>query len=184
MELELTAPSQKDILIERCLRGETLAYKELYERYAKAMYNTCYRMLGNAGEAEDALQEIFIEAFKNLSSFEYRSTFGAWLKKICVNKCINQLKKRREDFVELDNIPAVLLEEKEAEDGDVAYKVAQVKLALMRLPAGYRTVLNLYLFEGYDHEEIASILKVAESTARTQYMRAKQKLLELLNQIS
>jgi RNA polymerase sigma factor (sigma-70 family) len=179
--LELTAPPPKDELIERCLQGDTLSYKALYERYSKAMYNTCCRMLGKNGEAEDTLQETFIEAFKNLDSFEYRSTFGAWLKKICINKCINQLKKRKEKFVEIDEGHQNYSVEDEAEDPELGLKVEQVKMAMAKMPDGYRTVLNLYLFEGYDHEEIASILEVAESTARTQYMRAKHKLIEQLN---
>lgn len=145
------------------------------------MYNTCLRLLNNATEAEDVLQESFIEAFKNLGRFEHRTSFGGWLKQICINRCINQLKKRKIDLVDMEKIgryeaPA----ETPVDEAEIDYQVAQVKKAIMQLPDGYRTVLNLYLLEGYDHEEIAGILQVAESTTRTQYMRAKQKLLQLL----
>jgi len=179
--LELAVLPQRDELIERCLRGDTLGYKELYVRYSKAMYNTCLRMLNNVAEAEDVLQESFIEAFKNLERFEHRTSFGGWLKQICINRSINQLKKRRIDWVDMEKAAGYdLADEKGTDEMETALQVESVKKAIMKLPDGYRTVLNLYLLEGYDHEEISEILQVAESTTRTQYMRAKQKLIQLL----
>jgi RNA polymerase sigma factor (sigma-70 family) len=181
--LELAVLPQRDELIERCLRGDTLGYKELYVRYSKAMYNTCLRMLNNVAEAEDVLQESFIEAFKNLERFEHRTSFGGWLKQICINRSINQLKKRKIDWVDMEKTAVYdHADEKEIDEAETMMQVESVKKAIMKLPDGYRTVLNLYLMEGYDHEEIAEILNVAESTTRTQYMRAKQKLLQLLKE--
>jgi RNA polymerase sigma-70 factor (ECF subfamily) len=189
--LELTALPQPtphrtdDLLIGRCLSGEMLAYRELYEQYSKAMFNTCLRLLNDRTEAEDALQESFIEAFKNLASFEYRTTFGGWLKQICVNRCINQLKKRKMVFVDIERSAGVdPADEAPIDENEIALKIASVKKAMAMLPDGYRTVLNLYLFEGYDHEEISEILDVAESTTRSQYIRAKQKLLNVLKDMS
>jgi len=179
--LELAVLPQRDELIERCLRGDTLGYKELYLRYSKAMYNTCLRLLNNVAEAEDVLQESFIEAFKNLERFEHRTSFGGWLKQICINRSINQLKKRKINWVDMEKATGYdLADEKETDEMETALQVESVKKAIMKLPDGYRTVLNLYLLEGYDHEEISEILQVAESTTRTQYMRAKQKLVQLL----
>ena len=181
--MELAVLPQRNELIERCLRGDTLGYKELYVLYSKAMYNTCLRMLNNVAEAEDVLQESFIEAFKNLQHFEYRTSFGGWLKQICINRAINQLKKRKIDWVDMEKITGYdSAEELPVDELEITLKVESVKKAIMKLPDGYRTVLNLYLLEGYDHEEIAEILHVAESTTRTQYMRAKQKLLQLLKE--
>ena len=181
--LEVAIKTQKDELIERCLRGDSLGYKELYLRYSKAMFNTCLRMLNNVAEAEDVLQESFAEAFRNLAKFEYRTSFGGWLKQICINRSINQLNKRKIDWVDMEQIAGYDSEEDLPYDEEsITYKVESIKKAIMRLPDGYRTVLNLYLLEGYDHEEIAGILNVAESTTRTQYIRAKQKLLQFLKE--
>jgi RNA polymerase sigma factor (sigma-70 family) len=181
--LELAVMPKKDELIERCLRGDRLGYKELYTRYSKAMYNTCLRMMNNAAEAEDVLQESFIEAFRNLERFENRSSFGSWIKQICINRCINQLNRRRIDWVDMEKIPGFdSADEQPIDEELISFRVETVKRAIMQLPDGYRTVLNLYLLEGYDHEEISEILQVAESTTRTQYMRAKQKLLQLLKE--
>lgn len=180
--MELTAILQKDELVERCRRGDRLACRDLYERYARAMYNTCLRMLNNVGEAEDLLQESFTEAFKNLDRFEYRTSFGGWLKQICINRCINQLKKRKGNWVELADMDQPDRTASDTIDEEwITMRVDTVKRAMSELPDGYRTVLNLYLFEGYDHEEIAGIMNVAESTTRTQFSRGKQKLLQLLN---
>ncbi len=181
--MDIAVLPQRDQLIERCLRGDTLGYKELYVRYSKAMYNTCLRMLNNVAEAEDVLQESFIEAFKNLERFEHRTSFGGWLKQICINRSINQLKKRKIDWVDMEKTGVHdHADENGIDEAETAMQVESVKKAIMKLPDGYRTVLNLYLMEGYDHEEIAEILNVAESTTRTQYMRAKQKLLQLLKE--
>jgi RNA polymerase sigma-70 factor (ECF subfamily) len=181
--LEAVLQPQHDELIERCKNGDTLGYKELYQRYAKAMFNTCLRIVNNIAEAEDVLQESFTEAFKNLERFEYRTSFGGWLKQICINRSINQLKKRKVMWVDIDATDTHnAADETVVDENEMALKIEAVKKSIMALPDGYRTVLSLYLLEGYDHEEIAEILQVAESTTRTQYMRAKQKLLQLLKE--
>lgn len=181
--MEAVLQPHRDELIERCKNGDTLGCKELYQRYAKAMFNTCLRIVNNIAEAEDVLQESFTEAFKNLPQFEYRTSFGGWLKQICINRSINQLKKRKVVWVDIDAADTNnAAEEVVVDENETALKVDAVKRSIMALPDGYRTVLSLYLLEGYDHEEIAEILNVAESTTRTQYMRAKQKLLQLLKE--
>ena len=181
--MELTVLPHHDELVERCKRGEAAGYKELYQRYAKAMFNTCLRIVNNIAEAEDVLQESFTEAFKNLHGFEYRTSFGGWLKQICINRSINQLKKRRVSWIDIDATDSYeRTEEAVVDENEVQLKVESVKRSIMALPDGYRTILTLYLLEGYDHEEIAEILNVAQSTTRTQYMRAKQKLLQLLKE--
>ncbi|MGC4103132.1 MAG: RNA polymerase sigma factor [Ferruginibacter sp.] len=181
--LELTVLPHHDELIERCRKGEAAGYKELYQRYAKAMFNTCLRIVNNVAEAEDVLQESFAEAFRNLHRFEQRTSFGGWLKQICINRSINQLKKKKFDLVDIDETDSAdRSDESVVDENEIKLKVESVKRSIMQLPDGYRTVLSLYLLEGYDHEEIAEILNVAESTTRTQYMRAKQKLLQLLKE--
>lgn len=149
------------------------------------MYNTSYRILNNVAEAEDVLQESFIDAFKHIHSFANRSSFGSWLKQIVVNKSITVIRKNRMHVVDIDTTQ---IHDMPQEDGiderEIQLKVAEVKKAVAQLPDGYRTVLSLYLFEGYDHEEIAQILEIKESTARTQYIRAKQKLLMILKNLN
>lgn len=161
--------------MQKCREGDSYSFKQLYNHYSGAMYNTSLRIVNNTEEAEDILQESFMDAFRNIHSFENKSSFGAWLKQIVVNKSINLLKKGRLTLVEADvEVP----DTQEEEQTD--WKVLQIKEAIKKLPDGYRTTLTLYLLEGYDHEEIAQILGVAESTTRTQYIRAKKKLLAII----
>ena len=132
-------------------------------------------------EAEDVLQESFLDAFNKVKDFRQETTFGLWLKQIVVNRSINLLRKRKVDWVQmeseqLENIP----DEQPADEEEQEYKVAQVKQAMLLLPEGYRVVLSLYLLEGYDHEEIGQILNITENTSRTQFLRAKRKLSEVL----
>ena len=182
-ELELTEPILHDDLVERCKRGDTRAYGELYQKYSKAMYNTSLRIVNHTGDAEDVLQEAFTDAFRSLEDFHYKSTFGAWLKRIVINKSINQLRKRKMDLIDIEKTNIGHLPDDEGVDeNEIALKVEDIKKAVALLPNGYRTVLTLYLFEGYDQEEIAEILQVSHATVRTQYMRAKQKLLQHLKQ--
>jgi len=147
------------------------------------MYNTSLRIVNHTGDAEDVLQEAFTDAFRSLEDFHYKSTFGAWLKKIVINKSINQLRKKKMDLIDIEKTNIGHIPEEESlNEQDIEMKVEDIKKAVRLLPNGYRTVLSLYLFEGYDQEEIAEILRVSHATVRTQYMRAKQKLLFFLKQ--
>lgn len=181
--MELTAPILHDELVERCKQGDAQSYAALYQKYAKAMYNTSLRIVNNTGDAEDVLQESFTDAFGSIEAFQYKSTFGAWLKKIVINKSINCLRKRKIDLIDIEKTNLGHLSEEETlDESGLQMKVEEIKKSVRLLPNGYRTVLSLYLFEGYDQEEIAEILKVSHATVRTQYMRAKQKLLGILKE--
>jgi len=166
-------------LVSQCIDGQASAYRALYDRYSKAMYNTALRIVNKTADAEDVLQDSFTDAFMQLSSFEHKSTFGAWLKQIVVFKSITLLKKQRISFVDMEKAED-LPDENEPDEPDIGYTVDRIRQTIQQLPDGYRTVLSLYLFEGYDHGEISEILGVAQSTVRTQYIRAKEKLLKLL----
>jgi RNA polymerase sigma factor (sigma-70 family) len=127
------------------------------------------------------LQDSFMDAFNNLKTFSYESTFGGWLKTIVINKSINHLRKKKLNLIDIDKVVTEnLMQEDTINEEEITYQVEEIRAAIQLLPDGYRTVLSLYLLEGYDHEEIAEIMHVATSTTRTQYMRAKQKLLQLL----
>jgi RNA polymerase sigma-70 factor (ECF subfamily) len=168
-------------LVVECKQGSKKACFELYRLYSKAMLNVAYRIVGSVDEAEDVLQDAFLDAFNRVKDFRQETTFGLWLKQIVVHRAINLLRKRRLEMVELEEGELENIPEEEAEDDEeIQYKVAQVKEAMKELPEGYRVVLSLYLLEGYDHEEIGQILNISENTSRTQFLRAKRKLNEIL----
>jgi len=168
-------------LVEKCKTGHSSSQYQLYSLYVDAMYNIGMRMLGNKEDAEDIVQDSFVDAFKNLSSFKYDSTFGAWLKRIVINKSINYLKKKRVPVVPMEDHEFHLTEE--VNEKIEAVEIKKVKLGIAQLPAGYKQILNLYLIEGYDHIEIGEILDITTSTSKSQYHRAKKKLVEIINEL-
>ena len=143
------------------------------------MYNTAWRIVKDDMEAEDVLQESFISAFQHLATFQGTSTFGAWLKRIVVNKSLSVLQKRRLPTEQLEDEMEEVPEEVDiqVDQGDLK----EVMRAIEELPDGYRVILSLYLLEGYDHIEISEILGISVGTSKSQYNRAKKKLRELLN---
>ena len=168
-------------VVDRCIKGDQKAYYEIYKLYSKAMFNICYRIVGNQEEAEDVLQEAFVAAFQKIKSYQGKASFGAWLKKIVVNKAISYLRKKQIEMVELDD-RFELKSDEHVDDIDLVMKVESIRSAIQKLPNGFRVVFSLYLLEGYDHKEISEILGISESTSKSQYNRAKKKLREILKE--
>jgi RNA polymerase sigma-70 factor (ECF subfamily) len=169
-------------LIDKSLEGDESAQNRLYMLYSKAMYNSCLRITNDEDDAKDVLQEAFISAFRNLNSYKGEAAFGAWLKRIVVNKAINHIKKKQLEIASLDIEQHDLALENNTDDHDISYSAERIREAIQNLPKGYRVVFSLYLLEGYDHQEIADILGITVSTSKSQYNRAKKKLRELLTE--
>ncbi len=165
-------------IIERCKNGERKAFEELYKLYAKAMFNISLRILNNSDEAEEVLQDAFLKAFEKLNQYDKKYAFGVWLKRIVINRSLDVLKKRKLNFVSLNE--ANYMQEEDEEIEESIYDVEIIKKCIQELPDGYRTVLSLYLFEDYSHKEIAEALGINEGTSKSQYNRAKKKLAELV----
>lgn len=178
-------------LVEACKLGSRSAQYKLYNLYAKAMFNVCLRIVNHRGEAEDVLQEAFIDAFAKIGTFRQEASFGVWLKQIVVNKAISTLRKKKLDFVDIETEAYRLENENfneaempsETTENNCDYRVEAINRGMEMLPEGYRVVLSLYLFEGYDHEEISHVLGISVSTSRTQFMRGKIRLHEVLKDI-
>ncbi len=168
-------------VVELCKQGDARAQYRLYSLYAKAMYNICLRMTRNETEAEDVLQDAFTVAFSRLRTFRFESSFGAWLKRIVVNTCINHLKKRKVELVYTEDTKGEVEADEIIDYKDIEFQVDRVRKAVEQLPEGYRVVFSLYLLEGYDHREIAEIMNISESTSKSQFLRAKMKIKEILS---
>jgi RNA polymerase sigma-70 factor (ECF subfamily) len=169
-------------LIDGCREGDQRAQFQVYKLYYKAMFNTSLRIVNDDMEAEDVMQEAFLSAFEKINTYSGTVSFGAWLKKIVVNRSLDVLGKRKAIFEDIDNHVGI----RDDSPDDAAYReevdtrVEEVKAAIERLPEGYRVILSLYLIEGYDHDEIAEMLNISSSTSRSQLSRAKQKLVSEL----
>lgn len=166
-------------LLPLCINGNQRAQMEVYNRYYKAMYNIALRIVKDSMEAEDVMQESFLNAFNKLKTFKGEVAFGAWLKKIVINNSIyhyRKQQKRKETKIEdvlykvEDNDGFVM------DDGETGQKAQKVLCAMNQLKDNYRISLTLHLIEGYDYEEISSIMDISYANCRTTISRAKNSL--------
>lgn len=145
------------------------------------MFNTTYRIINNKTESEDIMQEAFLSAFRNLSSYSGEVSFGAWLKRIVINKSLDHLKKKKEIIVSLEDAGEFPLEDPNEQISEPENIHAEIiRKCVQKLPEGYRVITSLYLIEGYDHEEISQIMNISPSTSRSQLLRAKKRLSQML----
>ncbi|MGC9471839.1 MAG: RNA polymerase sigma factor [Bacteroidales bacterium] len=173
-------------LINGCIRGDQQAQFRIYKLYYKSMYNTSLRILNDTLEAEDVIQEAFLSAFEKIGTYRQEVSFGAWLKKIVINRSLDNLKKRKMILEPVEE-KFDMADESGQENSSLSEEEIREKLEIIRnaidsLPDGYRIILSLYLLEGYDHDEIAGIMNISPSTSRSQYARARKKLLEIIKQ--
>jgi len=179
--MEKSSESKGDVfihkeIIEKCKQGNPSAQYKLYKLYSKAMFNVCYRIMNNREEAEDMLQDAFADAFMKLDSFRYESSFGTWLKRNMINKCLNEIKRKKPDLVFCEDMSYFQKNEVCAEDYSKTLTIDNINKAMETLPSGGKLVFSLYLLEGYDHQEIAQILNIRVSSSRSQLLRAKRKV--------
>lgn len=168
--------------VDQALRGDRTAFGQLMHRYAGAVYNLTYRMLGNAEDAEDASQEIFLRAYTRLESFDRQRRFSTWLLSIASNYCIDRLRRRRFSWLTLDDAAfAVPTKERGPERTALDHEQqAIVQRALQKLPENYRTVTVLRYWSDLSYEEISKVTGLPESTIKTRLHRARHMLAEAL----
>lgn len=166
-------------LVISCQKGDRKAFRKIYDLYAKAMFNVCIRFMHDAEEARDMLQEAFTYAFSKIHSYRFESSFGSWLKRIVINTCISEIRRRKADLQFFEDMSP--FNERQEEPFDERLLSAErIKEAMKVLPQGSRMIFSMYLLEGLDHGEIARYLGINEATSRSQYLRAKNKVKELL----
>lgn len=165
-------------LIVLCLEGQDAGYTGLYNRYARKIYNSISRIVSHTGEAEDILQDIFCTVFSDIGKLKGVLSFEAWVRRMAINRSISHLRKRKIVFADLGEMD---VEDDAGKDGDDVEifdcRVEDVKKSIEELSSGYKTIVNLYVFEKMTHEEISVMLGLSASTVRTQYHRAKKRIL-------
>tara|TARA_R110000868_G_scaffold220486_2_gene471741 strand:- start:2459 stop:3016 length:558 start_codon:yes stop_codon:yes gene_type:complete len=172
-----------DALLLLCLDGKQSAQLEVYNRYYKAMYNTAIRIVKDSAVAEDVMQESFLSAFTKLETFKGEVTFGSWLKRIVINNSIYQYRKQqKKNEVALDEV-IYKVEDNDGIASDYVFteqKAQKVMETMKQLKDNYRISLTLHLIEGYDYEEISTIMNVSYANCRTTISRAKESLRQKL----
>jgi RNA polymerase sigma factor (sigma-70 family) len=170
------------LLVEQCRQHNRKAQMALYKQYCDGMFIVANRYLKDTAAAEDAMQEAFIKAFQKLHQFKGDVTFGAWLKRIVINTCLDTIKAKK---LELQTINEEVISIADDEDWSVADSttIPEVYSAIEKLPDNYKVVVQLFLLEGYDHQEISQILGISESASRTNLHRGKLQLKETLKHL-
>lgn len=170
-------------LIAGCRKRHRQSQLAMYRRFAPLVYPICLRIVGNAPEAEEAMQDTFLKIFDKLDQYHDELCFEAWIRRIAVRTAIDYVRRRlpEEELLE-ETLPDMADDEEELREQEeqTLLTVASVRNALEKVPAQARMVLSLYLFEGYDMEEIAQILKLQPSSVRSQYLRGKRRLIALI----
>lgn len=168
-------------VVEQCKANDRQAQMQLYKQYCDGMFCVAMRYVKNGDDAEDVVQESFIKAFQKLHQFKGEVTFGAWLKRIVINKSLDFLKSKKNRLVELDENYLYLAEDEDwTVDDEIT--IEEVKNAIEQLPERYKYVVMMFLIEGYDHREISQVLKLTETTSRTRLLRGKSYLKEILKE--
>lgn len=168
-------------LIQRCKKNDEKAQLQLYKLYSKRMFNLAVRMTGDTAEAEDILQDSFAKALTELHKLKDENAFGGWLKRIVINRSIDKIRNKKFKFLRIEAIHELQIEIPEELDESVDPEI--VHHLIKRLPDGAREILVLHALEGFKHAEIAEKLRISESTAKTQFFRAKQMLAKMIKEM-
>tara|TARA_R110002049_G_scaffold79644_3_gene202745 strand:+ start:1347 stop:1937 length:591 start_codon:yes stop_codon:yes gene_type:complete len=171
------------LLVEQCKDNNPKAQMALYKQYCEGMFIVAQRYMKDTAAAEDAMQEAFIKAFQKISQFKGDVTFGAWLKRIVINTCLDAIKARKLDVQDLNEETLHIADDDTDWEVDDEVTAAEICDAIEALPENYKMVVKLYLMEGYDHEEISGILSISENVSRTNLHRGKVKLKETLKHL-
>lgn len=170
------------LLVEQCKQQNRKAQMALYRQYCDGMFIVAHRYMKDVAAAEDALQEAFIKAFRKLDQFKGDVTFGAWLKRIVVNTCLDAIKANKMEKVDINEQTLKIVDDDQWEVPDET-TVQEVIRAIEALPDPNGIVTKLFLLEGYDHQEISEVLGITESASRTYLHRGKKQIREQLKYI-
>lgn len=168
-----------ETLVRNCLSGDSTAQRLLFETYAPIMMATVIRYVKSEHLANDVIQDGFIKVFKNLSSFKRDGKLESWIKRIMINRALDELRKeKRNSFTkQFEEIEFSITLNEQADDRLLADNLLDI---VKQLPDGYRTIFNLYAIEGFSHKEIGEMISISESTSKSQYSRARKVLQEAL----
>ncbi len=161
-------------LIAGCIAKDPKAQKTLFDTFAPTMYAICFRYAKNSDQAKDLLQDGFIKVFTKLGEFKFEGSFEGWLKRIFINHSLEYIRKemRKPDMLKVEDVYNLAVDDFQFHNLDANKIMTQIQ----KLPTGYRTVINLFIVEGFSHKEIANLLGISENTSKTQLHKGRQML--------
>jgi len=179
MFLRIQKWDNEEKLIRACQCNDAAAQREVYNRYSRRMLGLCMRYIKDQMEAEDVMINGFLKIFEKMDQYQFAGSFEGWIRRIMVNEALQQVRRNKSMFIEVeienvyDDAAVMHIDGDDLETKDLLAMVQQ-------LPAGYRTVFNLYAIEGYSHKEIAEQLGISENTSKSQLSRARMLLQDYL----
>ena len=176
--------SVEEKIVEGCISGKRRAQNQLYQKYAPGMLGVCLRYSKNIAEAEDILQEGFIKVFKNIKNFRKEGSFEGWIRRIIINSAITHINKNKIIFREIDEEKLEYPEEQESNESFAPVNQEVLLNLIQNMPDGYRMVMNLYVFEGFSHKEVSEVLRISESTSKSQLSKARKYLKNKLKELN
>lgn len=179
MEPLRNVPPHFEVLTQKAASGDNKAFQQLYDHIAGKMYSLCLRYAGNANDANDCFQEGFVKLYRHLSGFRGEGSFEGWARRIFVGTCIDFIKKKKVPFAGISDEIEIASNNLSGYDN---LTNADLMKMIRTMPDGYRTVINLYLVEGYNHKEIGEMLGISEEGSRSQLFRARTSLQKLFNE--
>ncbi|MDJ1469589.1 sigma-70 family RNA polymerase sigma factor [Cytophagaceae bacterium DM2B3-1] len=179
MFLRIQKWDNEEKLIRACQRNDAAAQREVYNRYSRRMLGVCTRYIKDQMEAEDVMINGFLKIFEKIDQYQFAGSFEGWIRRVMVNEALQQVRRNKSVFLEVE-IESVYNDEAVMHiDGD-EFETEDLLALIQQLPDGYRTVFNLYAIEGYSHKEIAEQLGISENTSKSQLSRARALLQENL----
>ncbi|MGQ0828833.1 MAG: RNA polymerase sigma factor [Bacteroidota bacterium] len=166
-------------IVKGCIEKNAIAQKHLYDKFSRKMMGICLRYCESTEEAEDVVQNGFIRVFGNIEAYKGTGSLEGWVRKIMVNTALTNIRKNKKlkQNIELDSVEFMLPSEGHVYEDFAAKDLLKI---IQTLPAGFRTVFNLYAIEGYSHKEISEMLDISEGTSKSQYFRAKAYLQKVI----
>ena len=172
--MNLHLAEREEQLVKDCLKDKPRAQRELYNLYAPKMLGVCLRYIGEEVEAEDVLMQGFIKVFKNLTKFRFEGSLEGWIRRIMINESLTYIRRNKTIHLEIETVENIYSDELSIRTDHL--ELEDLVSFVSRLPAGYRTVFNLYAIEGFSHREIAEKLGINENTSKSQLSRARNML--------
>lgn len=169
------------VWIALCLSGDEKGYTGLYNKYAKRLYNTIHRIVSHTSESEDILQETFVSVFSDLEKLSVVENFGAWIKRVAINKAISSVRKRKMAFTDIEETDIPDSDSYKLDDNEnLECQLSELESVIAQLPETYRMIIHLHVFEDIQQAEIGNMLGISHTAVRSQYHRAKLKIMHLL----
>lgn len=178
----ITLHHEEKHLIAQAIENNRQAQHQLYSQFAPRMLSVCRQYIKDIHHAEDVMISGFMKVFTNLKKFEHKGSFEGWIKRIMIHECIDFLRVKKNNFNHQDIENVIISESEEAYENE-DFSIDDIQLLIDNLPDGYRMVFNLYVIEGYKHQEIAELLKISEGTSKSQLAHARKMLQNQINQL-